>query len=66
MLGEDTEGVTSIAQAKKHVAPPSVVAAEPRLPWALATTQRLGRHAVAKRDIAPGMLIDEHACTPMP
>ncbi|BDA42915.1 probable histone-lysine N-methyltransferase Smyd1 at C-terminar half [Coccomyxa sp. Obi] len=44
-------------KAKKLIAPPSVQAAEESLPWSLASSARLGRHAVAKRAISPGDLV---------
>ena len=33
---------------------PALEAAEHRLPWSVAFTQRLGRHGVAKRDMMAG------------
>ena len=42
------------AQAKKLVAPASLLAFEDMLPWSLASNPRMGRHAVAKRNIAAG------------
>ncbi len=36
---------------------PGLDAVEQRLPWSVAFTQRLGRHGVAKRDIAAGACV---------
>jgi len=36
---------------------PTVAAAEPHLPWRVAVTARLGRHAVAQRALCPGELV---------
>ena len=36
---------------------PGLDAAEQRLPWSVAFTQRLGRHGVAKRDVEAGACV---------
>ncbi|KAK9816487.1 hypothetical protein WJX72_000903 [[Myrmecia] bisecta] len=44
-------------KGKKFVALPSLESCEAQLPWKLAFTQRLGRHAVAKTNLPAGSLV---------
>ena len=51
------------AQAKKEFVPlPAVDAlvASGAVPWAIAFSQRLGRHVIATRDISPGATLADH------
>jgi hypothetical protein len=49
--------ILCISQAKKPALLPTIAAAEEQLPWTLAHSQRLGRHAIAKHDLEAGDIL---------